>query len=113
MHMPGVEGRMRKVIFFNLTSVDGFFEGPDRDIAWHHVDEEFNDFAIQQTGEFGALLFGRVTYELMAGYWPTEAAKRDDPVIAGLMNNMPKVVFSKTPQKTEWENTRLVRDNFV
>jgi dihydrofolate reductase len=103
---------MRKVIFFMLTSLDGYFEGPDRDINWHKVDEEFNEFAIQQTGEFGALLFGRVTYELMASYWPTEAAKRDDPIVAGLMNSLPKIVFSKTLQKVEWNNTRLVKDNF-
>ncbi len=104
---------MRKVIFFMLTSLDGYFEGPDRDINWHNVDEEFNDFAIQQTGEFGALLFGRVTYELMASYWPTEAAKRDDPIVAGLMNGLPKIVFSKTLKRAGWENTRLVKDNFV
>lgn len=104
---------MRKVIFFNLISLDGYFEGPNQDINWHHVDEEFNDFAIQQTGEFGALLFGRVTYELMASYWPTEAAKRDDPEIASLMNSLPKVVFSNTLEKAEWENTKLVRDNIV
>jgi len=104
---------MRKIIFFMLTSLDGYFEGPDRDINWHHVDDEFNDFAIQQTGEFGALLFGRVTYELMASYWPTETAKRNDPVVAGLMNSLPKIVFSKTLKKVEWENTTLVKDNFV
>lgn len=104
---------MRKVIFFNLTSLDGYFEGPDRDINWHNVDDEFNEFASQQTGEFGAFLFGRVTYELMAGYWPTEDAKRDDPIIAELMNSLPKIVFSKTLKKVEWENTRLVKDNFV
>lgn len=104
---------MRKVIFFNLISLDGYFEGPDRDINWHHVDEEFNEFAIQQTGEFGALLFGRVTYELMAGYWPTEAANRDDPEIARLMNSLPKIVFSNTLDNAEWENTKLVRDNIV
>jgi dihydrofolate reductase len=104
---------MRKIIFFNLTSLDGYFEGPDRDINWHHVDDEFNEFAIQQTGEFGVLLFGRVTYELMASYWPTDAAKRDDPIIAELMNRLPKIVFSNTLEKAEWENTKLVRDNIV
>jgi dihydrofolate reductase len=104
---------MRKLIFFNLTSLDGYFEGPDQDINWHNVDDEFNEFAIQQTGEFGALLFGRVTYELMASYWPTEAAKRDDPMIAGLMNSLPKIVFSKTLEKVEWENIKLVKANFV
>jgi len=104
---------MRKVIFFNLISLDGYFEGPDRDITWHTVDEEFNEFAIQQTGEFGALLFGRVTYELMASYWPSDAAKQDDPVIAELMNSLPKIVFSNTLEKIEWENTKLVRDDIV
>ena len=104
---------MRKVIFFNLTSLDGYFEGPDRDINWHIVDDEFNEFAIQQTGEFGALLFGRVTYELMASYWPTEDAKRNAPAITEIMNRLPKIVFSKTLKKVEWENTRLVNENFV
>jgi dihydrofolate reductase len=104
---------MRKIVFFMLTSLDGYFEGPNRNIDWHNVDEEFNDFAERQTSEFGALLFGRVTYELMASYWPTDAAKKDDPVIARLMNDLPKIVFSKTLQKVEWENTRLVKDDFA
>ena len=104
---------MRKVIFFNLTSLDGYFEGPNRDIYWHNVDEEFNEFAVEQTSSIGVLLFGRVTYQLMASYWPTEAAKRDDPMIAGLMNSLPKIVFSKTLEKVEWDNTKLVKDNFV
>ena len=104
---------MRKIILFNLTSLDGYFEGPDRDINWHIVDDEFNEFAIQQTGEFVALHFGRVTYELMASYWPTEDAKRNDPAITEIMNRLPKIVFSKTLKKVEWENTRLVNENFV
>jgi len=104
---------MRKIILFNLTSLNGYFEGPDRDINWHIVDDEFNEFAIQQTGEFGALLFGRITYELMASYWTTEDAKRNDPAITEIMNRLPKIVFSKTLKKVEWENTRLVNENFV
>ncbi len=104
---------MRKVIFFMFTSLDGYFEGPERDINWHNVDDEFNEFAIQQTGEFGALLFGRVTYGLMASYWPTESAERDDPIVAGLMNSMPKFVFSKTLEKVEWNNTRLIKENIA
>lgn len=104
---------MRKIIFFNLISLDGYFEGPNGNIDWHNVDEEFNQFAEEHTAEFGALLFGRVTYELMASYWPTDAAKRDDPVIAKIMNDLPKLVFSNTLQKVDWENTRLVKTNFV
>jgi len=59
----------------------------------------------------GAILFGRVTYELMASYWPTPAAQSDDPAVAHLMNTLPKVVVSRTLQKAEWNNTRLIKDN--
>ncbi len=104
---------MRKVFLFNLVTLNGFFEGPNQDINWHHVDEEFNEFAVNQLHEIGTLLFGRVTYHLMASYWPTELAKTDDPAVAGLMNDMPKVVFSKTLEKAEWNNTRLVKGDAV
>lgn len=101
---------MRKVILFNLVTLDGFFEGPNQDISWHNVDEEFNEFAINQLNETGTLLFGRVTYQVMASYWPTESAIRDDPTVAGLMNSLPKVVFSKTLDTAEWNNSRLVKE---
>jgi dihydrofolate reductase len=104
---------MRKVFLFNMTTLDGFFEGPNQDISWHNVDEEFNDFAIEQLNEIGTLLFGRVTYQGMASYWPTELAIRDDPAVAGLMNSLPKIVFSKTLDKAEWNNSRLIKENAV
>jgi dihydrofolate reductase len=102
---------MRKLLAFNLISLDGFFEGPGQDIDWHNVDEEFNEFAIEQTSALGALLFGRVTYQLMESYWPTADALKNDPVIAGLMNSLPKIVFSRTLQKAEWNNSRIVKEN--
>ena len=104
---------MRKIIFFMLTSLDGYFEGQDRDISWHNVDEEFNEFAIEQLNNVDTLLFGKVTYAMMASYWPTPAAKTDDPVVAEKMNTTPKLVFSKMLNKAEWQNTRLIKDNFV
>ncbi len=104
---------MRKVVFFMLTTLDGFFEGPNGEINWHNVDAEFNEFAIEQLNSVDVLLFGRVTYELMAGYWPTESARKNDPVVAEKMNQMPKIVFSKTTSSVEWQNSRLVKDNFV
>ena len=94
-----------------LVSLDGFFEGPNREIDWHNVDEEFNEFAIDQLNSMDVLLFGRVTYELMASYWPTPAALRDDPIVAGKMNALPKIVVSKTLDKAEWNNTRLIKDH--
>jgi dihydrofolate reductase len=100
---------MKKVILFNMLTLDGFYEGPGGDIDWHNTDEEFNQFAIQQTGTAGGLLFGRRTYELMAGYWPTPQAVGDDPEVAALMNSLPKVVFSRTLQEAGWNNTRIAR----
>lgn len=104
---------MRKLFAFNMVTLDGFFEGPNQDISWHHVDEEFNQFAIEQTNSVDAILFGRKTYELMTSYWPTEAAIKDDPAIAGLMNSVPKIVFSRTLQRAEWNNSRLIKDNIA
>jgi dihydrofolate reductase len=104
---------MGKVIVFNLTTLDGYFEGPKHDISWHHVDEEFNDFAIEQLNTVDTLLFGRVTYELMASYWPSPTAIKNDPIVANKMNSLSKIVFSKTMSQAEWQNTRLIKDNFV
>jgi dihydrofolate reductase len=104
---------MRKVLFFMLISVNGYFEGPDRNINWHNVDEEFNEFAVEQLNTVDTLLFGRTTYELMAGYWPTPAAIAADPVTAEKMNSLPKIVFSKTLSKVEWQNTRLIKEDYI
>jgi dihydrofolate reductase len=102
---------MRKLFAFNMVTLDGFFEGPDHDINWHNVDEEFNEFAVEQTSSVGTLLFGRLTYLLMESYWPTPAALADDPQVAALMNSLPKVVFSKTLRSADWENTTLIKDD--
>jgi dihydrofolate reductase len=96
-----------------LVSLDGFFEGPNRELDWHNVDQEFNEFAIDQLNSLDFLLFGRVTYEMMASYWPTPAALRDDPIVAGRMNALPKIVISKTLDKAEWNNTRLMKDHIA
>ncbi len=104
---------MRRVLFFMMITVDGYFAGPDGDIDWHNVDGEFNDFAIAQLNEVDTLLFGRETYQLMASYWPTPDAVQDDPVVAGKMNSLPKIVFSTTLGDATWQNTRLVKDNVV
>ena len=103
---------MRKLFAFNMVALDGFFEGPNGEIDWHNADnEEFNEFAIEQTGEVDTLLFGRKTYQLMASYWPTETAIKADPIVADLMNRLSKIVFSRTLESVEWNNTRLIREN--
>ncbi len=102
---------MRKLLVFNLVTLDGYFEGLKRDISWHNVDAEFNEYAVEMLNSVDTLLFGRVTYDLMAGYWPTPDAIKNDPIVAEKMNSLSKIVFSKTLKKAEWNNTRLVKEN--
>ncbi|HEX2382971.1 MAG TPA: dihydrofolate reductase family protein [Acidimicrobiales bacterium] len=102
---------MRNVISFMVTTLDGYVEGPNGEFDWPNVDDEFNDFAIKQLADIDTLLFGRVGYEGMASYWPTDQAQRDDPDVAGLMNGVAKVVYSKTLDKADWSNTTLVQDD--
>jgi dihydrofolate reductase len=104
---------MRKVIMFNLITLDGYFAGINGDISWHQVDEEFNKFSIQQLQTSGGLVFGRITFQLMANYWPTKQANEDDPIVAELMNSVPKYVFTRTLQRVEWNNTQLMRGEAV
>ena len=101
---------MKKIIVFNMLTLDGFFAGVDGDISWHNVDGEFNNFAIEHTKEFGILMFGRVTYDLMASYWASETAIKNDPLVAEIMNNAKKVVFSKTLGAADWNNTELIKE---
>jgi dihydrofolate reductase len=104
---------VRKVLVSMMVTVDGMFAGPDGDIGWHNVDEEFNDFAIEQLDSVDTLLFGRVTYEGMASWWPTEMGLKDDPDVAVRMNALEKVVFSRTLDTADWEHTRLVKDDLA
>lgn len=100
---------MRRVILFNMITLDGYFEGPGANIDWHHVDEEFNQFAVEQLESAGGLIFGRVTYQGMAEYWPTLTALETDPMVAEKMNRLPKYVFSRTLDRVDWHNSHLFK----
>jgi dihydrofolate reductase len=83
-------------------------------MRWAHKhDPEWNAFAASNAGGGGALLFGRVTYELMASFWPTPAALEMDRVVTEAMNNLPKVVFSRTLKQASWKNTTLVKGDLA
>jgi len=100
---------MRKLIVFNQVSLDGYFTDADGDMSWaHKQDAEWNAFVAENARSGGELLFGRITYELMKSYWPTPAAAKAAPVVAEQMNNLPKIVFSRTLDKASWNNTKLV-----
>jgi dihydrofolate reductase len=98
------EASVAKLIMWNLMTLDGFVEGPNRDISWH-LDlwgEELERLSIEQLKSAGGLMFGRVTYELMASHWPSAAGE-----VADLMNALPKYVFSRTLAHSDWNNTRM------
>jgi dihydrofolate reductase len=104
---------MSKLRVFNLVTLNGYFAGPGGDLSWHQANDEFHDFAKDKATGGATLLFGRLTYELMARHWPSPEAIKNDPVVAGGMNRSSKVVFSRTLQQAEWSNTRLVKDDLV
>lgn len=98
---------------FNLVTLDGYFAGQDGDISWHRVDDEFQEYAERNSTSGNTLLFGRVTYELMASHWPSLEALENDPIVAEGMNSSPKIVFSRTLSRADWVNTRLVKDDML
>jgi dihydrofolate reductase len=104
---------MRNISMFNHVSLDGYFEGENHDMSWIKHDQESNDFAKENLGAENTLLFGRVTYEMMASYWPTPAALRDNPIVADYMNKMPKFVVSNTLTQVEWQNSTILRGDIV
>src|SRR5258708_34987361 len=99
---------MAKLIMWNLMTLGGFGEGPNRDISWHFEvwGEELEQLSIEQLKSAGGLLFGRITYELMAKHWPSASGE-----VADLMNALPKVVFSRSLTKSDWNNTQLFGDD--
>lgn len=102
---------MRRLVMWNMVTLDGFFEGlKSWEIDWHEYvwGDELEQFSIEQSRSIGSLLFGRVTYEGMAQYWSSATGE-----IAEFMNSVPKVVFSRTLDRADWNNTRLVKANAV
>lgn len=102
---------MGKLNAYIFTTLNGYFESPKGDISWHTHAEEENDFARDSIKPGGMLLFGRVTYEMMSAWWPTPEALKTNPIVAEGMNKADKIVFSRTLQKVDWSNTRLIKDN--
>jgi dihydrofolate reductase len=99
---------MRKLIMWNLLTLDGCFDGAQPwQLDWHMAawGQELEQFIQVQLREIGTLLFGRATYEGMAAHWTS--ASEPGP-IADFMNSVPKVVFSNTLRAATWNNTQLV-----
>ncbi len=107
---------MRKLIVFNHVTLDGYFVSASGDFRWAQKgndDPEYAGFVAENASGGGELLFGRVTYDLMASYWPTPIADQHHPDVAKGMNSMRKAVFSRTLDQASWNNTRLVKGDLV
>ncbi|MEO5570623.1 MAG: dihydrofolate reductase family protein [Bacteroidia bacterium] len=104
---------MRKLTAFNFITLNGFFKGLNADISWHRHGGEEGEFSSESLKSGNTLLFGRVTYEMMSGYWTTPMAMQNTPEVAEGMNSADKIVFSKTLKKADWKNTTLIRTNIV
>lgn len=105
---------MRRLSVFNNITLDGYFADAHGDMSFAHGgadDPEFAAWTGENASGGGALVFGRVTYEMMAAFWPTDMAKQQVPAVAEGMNRMEKIVFSRSLKEAAWNNTRLVQDD--
>ena len=104
---------MRKLTVFNFVTLNGFYKGPKEDTSWHRHGGEESAYSARMLQLGNTLVFGRVTYDQMAGFWPSAEAMKSLPEVAKGMNEAEKIVFSRTLKKADWNNTRLIRDNMA
>lgn len=109
--------KMRKLVLFMHTSLDGFVADKNGEMDWINVDEEIFEFAEQRTRAADTALYGRKTYQMMEGYWPT-AAEQPNPTKHDLdhsrwYNNVAKVVLSRTMKGANPVNTKIISDNLT
>jgi len=93
---------VRKLFLSMMVSLDGYHEGPNHALDWHVVDDDFMDYVTEMTDSIGGIVLGRATYEMFASFWPTATSPE-----ARAMNELPKVVFSKTLKAATWRNSRI------
>jgi len=107
---------MRKLSVFDQVSLDGYFADANGEMNFARKgdrDPEWDAFVSGNASGGGTLLFGRVTYQMMAGFWSTPFAVETMPVVAERMNALSKVVFSRTLREAAWNNTKLVNGDLA
>jgi dihydrofolate reductase len=104
---------LRRLYVSMIVSLDGFIEGPGRELDWFQDDAHFDRYAQEMIDSVGLALYGRRAYELMLSYWPDAERNPRSPTdlaFARKMNALPKLVLSRTLDRAEWNNTRIVKD---
>ena len=104
---------MQKLIAFNFVTMNGFFKGLNGDVSWAHGDEENDSFAVEQSSSNATLVFGRITYDMMASFWPTPFAAQMNAPMAENMNRSKKIVFSYSMDTADWVNTKVIKGDLV
>ncbi|MDQ3063810.1 MAG: dihydrofolate reductase family protein [Acidobacteriota bacterium] len=108
---------MRKVILSTNVTLDGFIEGPNGELDWMMMDEEIWKEVKALLSTVDTTLFGRVTYQGFESYWSSVPANPESPKgeveFAHWIEKTSKIVFSKTLEKAEWNNSRLVKENIA
>lgn len=109
--------QMRKLVLFMHISLDGFAADPNHGLDFVTYDKELEQYADEVVKTVGSPVYGRTTYQLMESYWPTVLKKPDADKHAlehaRWVENIPKIVFSKTLTEVTWNNTRLIHDNIA
>lgn len=100
---------MRKIIISELVSLDNFFEDKNKELGWHTLNEEFFEYSRELLNSVDTILFGRITYQMMAAYWSN--AVNEDAVITHKMNHLEKIVFTKTLKNLAWNNSEIAKGN--
>jgi dihydrofolate reductase len=99
---------MRKIIVFENVTLNGMMAGPKGEIDWVIQDVEVTEYSREEGDTIDTFVFGRVTYDMMAMFWPTPAGKSANPVFAKALNNAQKIVFSRTLKKAEWQPAEVI-----
>ena len=106
---------MRHLIFFMHVSLDGYVAGINGEMNWIQVDDELFDFVGTMTDNADTAVYGRVTYEMMQGYWPKAGeqpnARKHDKQHSTWYNKVSKVVLSRTLQETGLQHTKVISDH--
>ncbi|GIJ49020.1 riboflavin biosynthesis protein RibD [Virgisporangium aliadipatigenens] len=99
---------MRKLIYWVHTSLDGFIDGPNGAFDWPVFAREMQAYAHEVHGGVDTFLYGRKVWDMMSAYWPTADENTDEEhalTFAPIWRSTPKVVFSNTLEKADWDTT--------
>ena len=104
---------MRHLSSFTFITLNGFYKDINNHIDWHKHGSDEEQFSKNAMKQNNIILFGRVTYEMMASFWPTDMAKQSMPEVAKGMSDADKIVFSRNLKQADWQNTKVISGDLI